>query len=423
VTAAGTRSDRDRRGRMAATAAYFCQGLCFAVVVTRVSVLQDKFHLSNSQLTLVLLIVPVIAGVGSIACGPLAARFGSRAVLRLTQPAVCLLVPAIGFAGTLPELYGAVGAFGLFLGAVDATMNMQGAVTEKRYGFSVITAFYGFWSAAGILGGVWNAAAGKLGLSLGTAFAVAGVMGLALTLGLGWALFGKAEDITPVSEAAAKAAGISVPWRPVMLIGLAMACMYVGDAAVSNFSSVYLDKVEHGGKALLPLAFAAYQAMMVAGRAFGDQAVRRLGAAVVVRAGAVTAAVGLAAVVVAPSAYLAVAAFALVGLGFCVVPPQCFSATSKLDPTGSGIAISRVNVFNYAGFVLGAALVGGIAGVTGGPAGWRAAFVAPLVLTAVIVVLARGFDPRPVPVGGAAAAPATQAHDQAIGGASGPAGP
>jgi MFS family permease len=393
VTAAS--AHRDRRGRMATAVAYFCQGLCFAVVVTRVSVLQDKFHLSNSQLTLVLLVVPVIAGVGSVACGPLAARLGSRAVLRVAQPVVCLLVPAIGFASTLPELYVAVGAFGLFLGVVDATMNMQGAITEKRYGFSVITAFYGCWSAAGILGGVWNAAAGKTGLSLGAAFAVAGAVGLAGSLATGWALFGKSEDVAPVREAAAKAAGISIPWRPVMLIGLAMACMYIGDAAISNFSSVYMDKAQHGGKALLPLAFAAYQATMVAGRSVGDQAVRRFGAAPVVRAGAVLAALGLAGVVLAPSPYLAIAAFALVGLGFCVVPPQSFSATSKLDPTGSGIAISRVNVFNYVGFVLGAALAGGIAGAVGGPAGWRAAFAAPLALTVVIVALAGGFDPQP----------------------------
>ncbi len=41
----------DRQGRMATSAAFFVQGLCFAVVVTRVSVLQSKFHLSNGQLT------------------------------------------------------------------------------------------------------------------------------------------------------------------------------------------------------------------------------------------------------------------------------------------------------------------------------------------------------------------------------------
>jgi MFS family permease len=393
---------QERRGRMATCAAFFIQGLCFAVVVTRVSVLQDKFHLSNGQLTLVLLLVPVIAGVGSVVSGPLAARVGSGTVLRVAQPLVCLTLPAIGFASARLELYIAVALFGLFIGAVDATMNMQGAITEKRYGYSVINSFYGFWSAAGILGGLWNAAAGKLGLSLGTAFAIAGLASLATALLIGPSLFGKSADVAPPSEAAARKAGIQIPWRPIILLGIAMCCMYIGDAAVSNYSSVYMDKVQHGSKVLLPLAYAAYQTMMVAGRAIGDHTVRRFGAAAVVRTGAVVAGLGLLGVVLAPSPYFAIAAFAVTGLGFCVVPPQCFSATSKLDPTGTGIAISRVNVFNYVGFLLGAALVGGIAGGVGGPAGWRAAYAAPLVLTVVIIALARGFEPKPV------AAPATE---------------
>jgi MFS family permease len=393
---------QERRGRMATCAAFFIQGLCFAVVVTRVSVLQDKFHLSNGQLTLVLLLVPVIAGVGSVVSGPLAARVGSGTVLRVAQPLVCLTLPAIGFASARLELYIAVGLFGLFIGAVDATMNMQGAITEKRYGYSVINSFYGFWSTAGILGGLWNAAAGKLGLSLGTAFAIAGLASLATALLIGPSLFGKSADVAPPSEAAARKAGIQIPWRPIILLGIAMCCMYIGDAAVSNYSSVYMDKVQNGSRALLPLAYAAYQTMMVVGRAIGDHTVRRFGAAAVVRTGAVVAGLGLLGVVLAPSPYFAIAAFAVTGLGFCVVPPQCFSATSKLDPTGTGIAISRVNVFNYVGFLLGAALVGGIAGGAGGAAGWRAAYAAPLVLTVVIIALARGFEPKPV------AAPATE---------------
>jgi MFS family permease len=144
--------------------------------------------------------------------------------------------------------------------------------------------------------------------------------------------------------------------------------------------------------------------MMVAGRAIGDRTVRRFGAAAVVRAGALVAAVGLIFVVAAPTPALAIVAFALTGLGFCVVPPQCFAATSRLDPTGTGIAISRVNVFNYLGFLLGAGLAGGVAGAVGGPAGWRAAYAVPLVLTAVIAALAGGFGmgmaPRADPVPG-----------------------
>jgi len=372
---------------------FFAQGATFALLVTRIPAIQDRYGVSDGLLPVFLAAVPILAGVGSVISGPLAARVGSGTVLRVAQPLVCLSLPAIGFASTRPELYLSVGLFGLFLGAVDATMNMQGAITEKRYGYSVINAFYGFWSATGILGGLWNAAAGKLGLSLGVAFTIAGLAGLAAALVFGPSLFGKAADVAPPSEAAAKRAGIRIPWRPIILIGVAMCCMYIGDAAVSNYSSVYMSKVQHGGKALLPLAFAAYQTMMVVGRAFGDRTVRRFGAAAVVRAGAVVAGLGLLCVVLAPSPYLAIAAFALTGLGFCVVPPMCFSATSRLDPTGSGIAISRVNVFNYVGFVLGAALVGGIAGGVGGPAGWRAAYAAPLVLTVVIIALAAGFEP------------------------------
>ncbi len=293
-----------------------------------------------------------------------------------------------------------MGLFGLFLGAVDADGHEHAGRDHAEEGAlrvaSVINGFYGFWSARpGSSAGWWNAcAAGKLGAVPGR-----GVHDRRSRRAgrprwvLGPSLFGKEADVAPPSEAAAKQAGIQIPWRPIILIGVAMCCMYIGDASVSNYSSVYMSKVQHGGKALLPLAFAAYQTMMLAGRAFGDRAVRRFGAAAVVRAGAVVAGLGLLGVVLAPSPALAIAAFAVTGLGFCVVPPMCFSATSKLDPTGSGIAISRVNLFNYAGFVLGAALVGGIAGAVGGPAGWRAAYAAPLVLTLVIVALAAGFEP------------------------------
>ena len=38
--------------------------------------------------------------MGSVASGPLAARLGSRTVLRVAQPLVCLMLPAIGFAST-----------------------------------------------------------------------------------------------------------------------------------------------------------------------------------------------------------------------------------------------------------------------------------------------------------------------------------
>ena len=55
-------------------------------------------------------------------------------------------------AGQLPLLYAAVACFGLFLGAVDATMNMQGIAVQRRYGRSILASCHAWWSIAAIGG-------------------------------------------------------------------------------------------------------------------------------------------------------------------------------------------------------------------------------------------------------------------------------
>ena len=48
----------------------------------------------------------------------------------------------------------------------------------------------------------------------------------------------------------------------------------------------------------------------------------------------------------------------MVGLGISPILPLAFVAASEHDPAGTGIAVARVNVGNYVGFLLGAPLVG-----------------------------------------------------------------
>jgi MFS family permease len=56
-----------------------------------------------------------------------------------------------------------------------------------------------------------------------------------------------------------------------------------------------------------------------------------------------------------------------------------------------GIAVARVNVFNYVGFVVGAPLIGLVAEVTS--LRWAFALLAPVLL--VVVALAPAFRVRP----------------------------
>ncbi|GAA4106266.1 MFS transporter [Actinomadura miaoliensis] len=384
---------RDRRARLAAYAAFAVQGLCFASLVTQVPRIQKAHQLSDATLSLVLLTVPLVAGLGSVLAGAAFARVGSGPVLRVAQPGVCAAIVLIGTTGDADvPLYAAVALFGLFVGAVDAAMNAQGIAVERRYGMSLITGCYAVWSVAGILGGLWASLSNRIDLSLPVCFTAAAALGLAGTLGTGHLLYGRREEGDGPSAEELKAAGRRVPWRPILVVGTAMAVAYLADAALSNYGAKYLDDELSGSDWVAPLGYVAYQIAMVVSRAVADFGVRRSGAVRVVRVGGAIGLAGMAGVVAAPNAAVAIAAFAVAGLGLSVIAPVSYSAAGKVDPTGLGVAVARVNVFNYVGFVLGAAVVGAIAPIDPDH-GLRLAFVVPTVLVLLVFVTARGFDP------------------------------
>ncbi|MBF8192814.1 MFS transporter [Nonomuraea sp. K274] len=380
-------STRDRQARTATYVVYAVQGLSFATLLIQVANLQARHGLDEGTLTVLLLIVPVFAGVGSVAAGAFAARFGSRLLLRVAQPAVAAAVVLTGLAPGVPLLVPVLLLFGVAVGAVDAGMNMQGVAVERRYGTQVLNGFHCVWSVFGMAAAIWASFAAELPLPL--VMAIPMVFAVAGSLYAGRDLCTTEEE--QVESTAATAAG-RFPWRPIVPLCLAMAFLYVGDAAVSNFNTVFMKDVLEASPRVVPLAYVAYQATTLAVRLGGDLAVRRYGAAAIVRIGGVLATLGFLGIVLAPNQPLGIVAFGLTGVGLAVVAPQSFSAAGRLDPAGTGVAIARVNLFNYVGFIVGAALVGGIADV----ADMRVAFAAPLVLAAVIIVLAPGFQPKPI---------------------------
>jgi MFS family permease len=377
---------RDRLARTGVAGAYFVQGMCFAALLTQVPVLQEKFGFSDGELSLVLLAVPVIAGVGSVLAGMLAARFGSAIVLRIGGPGVCVAITATGLVDTRLTLYLVLAGVGLFLGLVDATMNMQGVAVQRRYGRPVLASFHGVWSAGGILGALATAVTAHWHWSLAWSLGAVALLGVAISLTAGPRLLRPAEEVAVLPEEASA----HIPWGPIIAVGTAMMLMYIADSATSNWSAVYLHSGLNGSHSVAALGLAAYQTCMVAGRAIADRLVARFGPVRAVTVGGVVGIVGLLVVVAANTPALGIAGFAILGLGLCVVVPQSFSAAGALDPGGTGIAVARVNLFNYIGFVVGAALIGLVAETSG----LRMAFLVPAVLAVGIVALARSFRPR-----------------------------
>ncbi|MER7750642.1 MFS transporter [Kitasatospora sp. NPDC097643] len=386
-----------RAGRAALAVSFLLQGATFALLVTCIPEIQHRYGLSDGLLPVFLAAVPILAGVGSIASERVVRRTGARAVLRVVQPAVCLSLAGAGLGDALWQLGLALGAFGLLVGALDASMNMLGVGLQHRYGRSIMIGFHAAFSGGAILGAAVAGLGSHYDLGLPVLFGTAAAVVAPLAVLTGTRFPGAAELGDAVREAA-EAAARSVPWRPLLPLCLAMAFAYIADASVSNYSVKYLTDGLGSPEDVAKLSYLGYMVAMLLGRALGDRAVQRWGAVPVVRGGAALAALGFAVAAAAPAAWAGIAGFTVLGLGICAIIPQVFAAGGRLFPDGSDAAVARLNLFNYVGFLVGSPLVGAIADASS----YRWALLAPMLLVLAVLPLAERFAPAPV----AAPAPA-----------------
>ncbi|MGW6952648.1 MFS transporter [Streptomyces xanthophaeus] len=373
-----------RRGRGALGISFFAQGVAFALLVTRIPAIQDRYGISDGLLPAFLAAVPVLAGAASVATEHLVKRVAPSVVLRWAQPLVLLSLLGVGAGDQMWHVALALGAFGLSVGALDASMNMLGVSLQQAYGRSIMLGFHASYSLGGIVGAsaAWAGAHWHLGLFVSYLPAVAVLLPLTLWASRAYVDRG-AGGAGDVVEKGLGAGGFKL----LLPLCLVMACAYIGDSTVANWSAKYLQDVLGSSEQLATVPYNVYMVTTLIGRAVGDLGVRRFGAAAVVRGGAVVAAAGFAVVAAAPGAWVGMLGFTLLGIGLCVIVPQTFAAAGRLFPGASDTAIARLNIFNYVGFLIGSPLVGGI----GDAWSYRGAMLVPMVLVLITLFYARSF--------------------------------
>ncbi|MET8684360.1 MFS transporter [Streptomyces sp. NPDC004732] len=376
-----------RRGRASLAFAFLVQGVTFALLVTRIPAIQDRYGISDGLLPVFLAAVPILAGVGSVGTEQLVKKVPPSAVLRWSQPAVLLALLGVGAGDALWQVAVALGGFGLAVGALDASMNMLGVSLQRAYGRSIMLGFHAAYSLGGIVGAslAWAGAHWDLSLFVSYLPVVAVLLPAAL-VGSRWYV-----DAAKAGSGSAEDGGGAVVFKVLLPLCLVMTFAYIGDSTVSNWSAKYLQDVLGSSEEVSTVPYNVYMVMTLVGRGLGDLGVRRFGAVAVVRAGSVVAALGFAVVAVAPGAWVGIAGFTVLGLGLCVIVPQTFAAAGRLFPGASDAAVARLNIFNYVGFLIGSPLVGGL----GDAWNYRGAMVVPMVLVLLTLLYARSFAPGP----------------------------
>lgn len=342
-----------RLEQMSTRIAFFIAGFGVAAWAPLVPYAKARAGLDEATLGLLLLCL----GVGSILAMPiagvLASRFGCRRVLSVGTLLICLALPLLAIASSVPLLITALFIFGAGLGAVDSTVNLQAVIVERASGRNMMSGFHGLFSVGALAGAAGVSALLALGMS--PLWAMCVVVALIVL-----ALVNAAPHLLPYASKSAGPA-FAVPHGVVLFIGALCFIVFLAEGAMLDWSAVFLTTEKQIGEAYAGLGYAAFALTMTAGRLMGDTVVSRLGARRVIVLGGLFAAAGLALATFGPNWEVALIGYALVGVGCSNIVPVLYTAVGKQTVMPESIAVPAITTLGYAGILAGPAAIGFVA--------------------------------------------------------------
>jgi predicted MFS family arabinose efflux permease len=296
-------------------------------------------------------------GAGSIVAMPLAgalsARFGCRAVITTSAVLLCLVLPLLATASTLPLLIAALLAFGASIGSIDVSMNIQAIIVERASGRAMMSGFHGLYSLGGMAG---SASVAALLAAGGTPLFAT----LCLVVCIAVATAFAAPHLLPYGSKSDGPA-FALPRGVVLFIGVLCFVFFLAEGAVLDWSAVLLTSLHGLDAAWAGFGYAAFSVAMTLGRLTGDRIVQRFGGPSVIVIGGLSAAIGMALATFAPGWASALVGFALVGIGCSNIVPVLFTSVGRQAEMPENVAVPAITTVGYAGILAGPAAIGFVA--------------------------------------------------------------
>ncbi|MFF8092966.1 MFS transporter [Streptomyces sp. NPDC016675] len=382
----------DRR-RTALFLFFFLPGIAMSSWITRTPDIRDQLEVSTAQMGLVLFGLSVGSMSGLLCSGRLVSRFGTRPVIGFGALLIPVSMLVIGAGATVPSPpLVAVGlcVFGIGMGAGEVALNVDGADVERTAGKAVLPLLHGGFSLGTVVGGLLGMAATAVAFPVHWHLVAAALVATAV---LPYALAGVPSGVgrrgarqTPDAER-----GSAPLWRDrrLLLIGAIILAMALAEGAANDWLPLLMVD-GHGLDATVgSLVYVGFAAAMTVGRFSGEFFLERFGRGTVMRASAVSGALGLVLVIFSDNVVVASAAVLFWGLGASLGFPVAMSAAgdSGPDPTAR---VSLVATIGYTAFLVGPPGLGFL----GDHYGLRPAMTLVLAFVVVAAFLAPAADAR-----------------------------
>ena len=312
---------------------FLADGLGFGMWAGHIPAFKQKFQLSDSSLSIVLLAVAVGAILSMPLAGQAVRHFGSRFSIAVSVASFGLCLVSIALAPSLMLFVVAALLFGAAKGAVDVGINAQAVVVEKCYGRPIMSSFQALWSVGGLAGGFLTSAALGLGSTPLTNLLCVGSLILLVDL-----LF-YSHLLRDVSSGKGKGGKhFRLPSKSLFYVAILTFIALFSEGVLQDWAAVYMLQVVAVPVAVAAVGYAGYSTAMALGRFVGDRVVAFFGDRFMMRLSGALIAVGLMAALLVPSPILAIAGFVVVGLGISNLVPILFGAAGRDPVLGPGPA-------------------------------------------------------------------------------------
>jgi hypothetical protein len=245
------------------------------------------------------------------------------------------------------------------LGTAEVAMNIHAIEVERAAARPLMSGFHALFSVGGFAGAtvITLLLSSNISPAASTLFASV-LMAIAMAFAAPRLLRASRSEKAPL---------IVAPHGIVILLAALAFVMFLVEGAILDWSAVLVT-----GKGLLSetqggLAYSIFAIAMTTGRLSGDFVTARVGDRAMLLWGSLAMIAGFALVLSTPVAVVAMSGFLLIGLGASNIVPILFRGAGAQRAMPAGLAVTAITVTGYAGILIGPAMIGAVAKLTGLP--------------------------------------------------------
>ncbi|MBR1087112.1 MFS transporter [Bradyrhizobium manausense] len=358
--------------RLATRLSFLVAGFGLACWAPLVPFAKERLGVDDAVLGLLLLSLGIGSVVAMLATGVLTARYGSKPIIIAGGVGLALALPLLALAGTPVTLAMALLAFGAALGSIDVAMNIHAVEVERAAREPLMSGFHALFSIGGFAGSAVMTALLSFRLGpLACTLICSALMLMAMALASPRLLRRAQAQEGPL---------FVLPHGIVLLLALLAAITFLIEGAMLDWGALLVIGERLVSEAQGGIGYIVFSIAMTAGRLGGDAVVARIGDRATLVGGSLLAVAGLAVLLLAPTADVAIAGFLLIGLGASNLVPVLFRGAARQTAMPTGLAVASITTAGYAGVLVGPAGIGFVAHAVGLPtAFWMLAMLMCLV--------------------------------------------